>query len=107
MLDRTLKTLEYDKILQLVSQYAVLKGTKKRLLLTMPFTEKQDVLSALAKTEEAFKLLFDYGISGVDFFDEPDDEWLDAKAKQPILKNELDWAEERWWKIRAEQKHGE
>ena len=40
-------------------------------------------------------------------FNEPDDEWLDAKVKQPILKNELDYAEERWWKIRAEQKRGE
>lgn len=40
-------------------------------------------------------------------FNEPDDEWFDAKAKQPILKYELDCAEERWWKIRAEQKRGE
>ena len=89
MLDRTLKTLEYDKILQLVSQYAVLKGTKKRLLLTMPFTEKQDVLSALAKTEEAFKLLFDYGISGIDFFDEPDDEIQRAEKGASLTLAEL------------------
>lgn len=38
---------------------------------------------------------------------EPGDKWLDAKAKQPFLKYEMDCAEERWWKIRAEQKRGE
>lgn len=40
-------------------------------------------------------------------FDEPDSEWLEAKTKQPELKYEMDCAEERWWKIRAEQKRGE
>lgn len=40
-------------------------------------------------------------------FNEPDEEWLDAKMKQPELKYDMDCAEERWWKIRAEQKRGE
>lgn len=37
-------------------------------------------------------------------FDEPDEEWLEAKMRQPELTYEMDCAEERWWKIRAEQK---
>ena len=61
-----------------------------------------DVLEAWTKNEQIIESKRPQG-----HFNEPDDEWLDAKAKQPILKNELDWAEERWWKIRAEQKHGE
>lgn len=37
-------------------------------------------------------------------FAEPDEEWLEAKMRQPELTYEMDCAEERWWKIRAEQK---
>ena len=37
-------------------------------------------------------------------FAEPDEDWLDAKMRQPELKFAMDCAEERWWKIRAEQK---
>lgn len=61
-----------------------------------------DALEAWTKNEQIIDSKRPQG-----HFNEPDDEWLDAKAKQPILKNELDYAEERWWKIRAEQKHGE
>lgn len=61
-----------------------------------------DALEAWVKNEQVIQDKQPQG-----HFNEPDDEWLDAKAKQPILKNELDWAEERWWKIRAEQKRGE
>lgn len=61
-----------------------------------------DALEAWTKNEQVIQDKQPQG-----HFNEPDDEWLDAKAKQPILKNELDYAEERWWKIRAEQKHRE
>ena len=89
MLDRTLKTLEYDKVLQLVANFATLKGTKQRLLLSVPFKSKADVLSALSKTQEAFKLLFDYGISGVEFFDEPDGEIQRAEKGASLTLAEL------------------
>lgn len=81
---KTLKTLEYDKVLNLVSQYAVLKGTKQRLVLCTPFSDINEVNVALSKTWEAYKLLFDYGVSGVDFFDEPSDE-IEKAAKGALL----------------------
>lgn len=81
---KTLKTLEYDKVLNLVSQYAVLKGTKQRLVSCTPFTNINEVNVALSKTGEAYKLLFDYGVSGVDFFDEPSDE-IEKAAKGALL----------------------
>lgn len=61
-----------------------------------------DALEAWMKNEQVIQSKKPQG-----HFDEPDSEWLDAKAKQPILKYELDCEEERWWKIRAEQKRGE
>ncbi len=84
MTQKTLKTLEYDKVLNLVSGYAVLKGTKQRLVSCTPFTNINEVNVALSKTEEAYKLLFDYGVSGVDFFDEPSDE-IEKASKGALL----------------------
>ncbi len=84
MTDRTLTTLEYDKVMRLVSDYAVLYGTKQRLASSVPFSDILSVKLALDKTEEAYKLLFDYGVSGVDFFDEPSDE-IERAEKGALL----------------------
>ncbi len=86
---KTLKTLEYDKVLNLVSDCAVLKGTKQRLLSLTPFSDIDSVNNALNKTEEAYKLLFDYGVSGVDFFDEPGDELARAEKGASLTLGEL------------------
>lgn len=89
MTERTLKTLEYDKVMNLVSEYAVLKGTKRRLISATPFSDLEEVNVALAKTEEAYRLLFDYGASGVDFFDEPSDEIERAEKGALLTLSEL------------------
>lgn len=89
MTPKTLKTLEYDKVLNLVSDCAVLKGTKQRLLSSTPFSDIESVNNALLKTEEAYKLLFDYGVSGVDFFDEPGDELERAEKGASLTLGEL------------------
>lgn len=89
MTAKTLKTLEYDKVLSLVSDCAVLKGTKQRLLSLTPFTDIESAQKALDTTEEAYKLLYDYGVSGVDFFDEPGDELERAEKGASLSLSEL------------------
>ncbi|MBP5177387.1 MAG: hypothetical protein ILP02_02250, partial [Clostridia bacterium] len=81
---KVLATLEYDKVLSRVAEHAVLKGTKRRILSCEPLGTHQAVLTELKKTEEAFRLLFNYGTPGIDFFDEPDDE-LDRAEKGSLL----------------------
>ncbi len=89
MTQRTLKTLEYDKVMNLVSGYAILKGTKQRLISATPFKDVESVLVALKKTEEAYKLLFDFGVSGIEFFDEPSDEIERAEKGALLTLSEL------------------
>ena len=74
MFDKTLKTLEYDKVLNLVASYAALRETKRRISACKPFSDISEAKDALCKTEEAYKLLFDHGVGGVEYFDEPGDE---------------------------------
>ena len=81
---KTLKTLEYDKVMNIVANYAVLKNSKRLLADMRPFSDVESVRLSLDKTEEAYKLLFDYGIGGVDYFDEPGDE-IDRAEKGSSL----------------------
>ncbi len=89
MTDRTLKTLEYDKVLQLVAEYAVLKGTKQYILSCKPTNHMEEVKAELKKTSEAYKLLFTYGVGSIEFFDEPDDELERAKKGSMLSLAEL------------------
>ena len=74
MIDKTLKTLEYDKILDLVSSFAALPTTRRQISACRPSTDLFEARNLLAQTEEAYKLLFDRGVGGVEYFDEPGDE---------------------------------
>ncbi|MGN0818942.1 MAG: endonuclease MutS2 [Christensenellaceae bacterium] len=87
--ERTLKSLEFDKVLQKVGEYAVLKRTKSLILQLKPQIELERVRSELDKTEEAFKLLFDYGISGIEFFDDITDELERSKIDSVLNLAEL------------------
>lgn len=67
---KTLKAIEYDKIMLSVSEYAVLDGTRREILDSSPVTSLKEALSLLNKTREAYSLLFDHGVRGVDYFDD-------------------------------------
>ncbi len=71
---KTLVTLEFDKVLQKISSFAVLDRTKRLLLDTLPFTELPFAVNALDKTEEADRLLYRYGVGGIEYFDDIDGE---------------------------------
>ena len=87
--NKTLKSLEYDKVLTLISSYAVLKRTKTAILETKPLLDLNEILLELDKTEEAYKLLFDYGVSSVEFFDDITDELSRAKKGSTLNLAEL------------------
>ncbi len=72
--EKTLKALEYDKILAEVCAFAVLGSTKNQILLSKPLTSLNDALLLLKKTEEAYKYLFTYNAGGIYFFDNITDE---------------------------------
>lgn len=86
---KTLKSLEYDKVLTKISDFAVLKRTKRIICDLKPSTDKQTVEIQLNKTSEAFKLLFTYGVSGVEFFDDITDEPERAKKGATLNMAEL------------------
>ena len=61
--ERTIKTLEYDKILQKIAFFAASAPAKERVLELRPYTSREEIVRELNKTEEADKLLFEYAIN--------------------------------------------
>lgn len=70
---KSLKTLEYDKILDMLATYAQSQGGKDKSRNLKPFEDYQEVLHSLAETEEADRTLFDFSVNptfSVDDIDE-------------------------------------
>ena len=86
---KVLKNLEYDKILEKTSNYAVLNKTKNLIKVTMPTTSYKQAQSLLDKTEQASKLLFEYGISGITYYDEIDNQLLICQKGGVLTFGEL------------------
>ena len=72
--NKTLKAIEYDKILKDVAKFAVLEETKESLASFVPLTALNLALDLQAKTEEAVKYLFNYSVAGVYYFDNVSEE---------------------------------
>ena len=72
--DKTLKAIEYDKIMSNVAEYAVLKETKEQIYSFVPLTTLESALSLQRKTEEAYKYLFTYSVGGIYYFENVFDE---------------------------------
>ncbi len=67
-------TLEFNKIKDKLASFAVLYETKKEINNLQPSSDYNQVIKLLDETDEASKLLYDYGVSGIEFFDEITDE---------------------------------
>ncbi len=65
---KTLKSLEFDKILKSVSSYAILEDSKKAICSLEPQTDVKEVKHAISMTEEAYKLLFTHSAVYVPYF---------------------------------------
>ncbi|MBR5388945.1 MAG: endonuclease MutS2 [Clostridia bacterium] len=66
--EKTVKTLEFDKILQAVASFAVLEKTKEAITRCSFETDLKEVNSLLDKTAEAYKLLYEHSVSGIFYF---------------------------------------
>ncbi len=71
---KTLKHIEYDKILKILSDYAVLESTKLEIDGFLPMTNFEEAKLLLDKTEEAYKLLYTYSVPNIYYFDDVSDE---------------------------------
>ncbi len=65
---KALKSLEFDKITEQISNFAVLERTKDLIKNLSPSSLFVNVLDLLDKTEEAYKLLYHYNVSKVYYF---------------------------------------
>lgn len=67
---KTFSSLEFEKILSLVSKYAVLQSSKESIIGTIIDSDYLTCKYLLDKTSEAYKLLYTYGVSDIEFFDD-------------------------------------
>ncbi len=87
--EKTLKSLEFDKILSNLSKYAVLDRTKNLIMDFSPVSDFNAAFALLDKTEEAYSLLYDHGVSGVYYFADITDELKRADAGGTLNNAEL------------------
>ncbi len=67
---KTLKAIEYDKIMSQVASFAVLNQTKEQLCSFVPLTTLSEVDFLLRQTEEAYEYLYVYSTGGIYYFDD-------------------------------------
>ncbi len=72
--NKTLKAIEYDKIMADVANFAVLEKTKEELCSFVPLTAPSDVEILLNKTAESFKYLYTYSTGGIYYFDDVEEQ---------------------------------
>lgn len=82
--EKVLRTLEFDKVKNIIAEYCVLYSSKDEMTALVPFTEYKSAKNELNKTKEAFELLYTDGVSGVEFYDDLGDS-LNRAAKGATL----------------------
>lgn len=89
MNQRAIEKTELNKILVLVSEYAVLEGTKERFIAMQPAAEVEETNRRLRLTEEATELLFRHGIAKIEYFQPFSDELERAQKGSALSCGEL------------------
>ncbi|MBE7061831.1 MAG: endonuclease MutS2 [Clostridiales bacterium] len=87
--NKTLKAIEYDKIMSDVANYAVLNKTKEDIRSFVPLTLPKEVEILLKKTDEAYKYLYTHSIGSVYYFDDVSDELKRVDIGGCLNPNEL------------------
>jgi len=82
--EKTLKKIEFDKILNSLKDYAVLERTKSAINDMMPSADFSDAVYQLKKTEEAYRLLYFHSAVQIFFFDDVS-EILDRVDKGGVI----------------------
>ncbi len=86
---KAIERTELNKILALVSEYAVLEGGKRLLLQTQPTSDWREAKRALTITEECVTLLFTHGVAKIEHFSPFLDEIGRAKKGSALSCGEL------------------
>ncbi len=86
---KVLKNLEYDKILEKTVNFAVLNKTKNLIKLLEPTDLLSYAQKLLEKTAQAHKLLFEYNISNVVYYEDVDDVLLRCQKGGVLTFGEL------------------
>lgn len=81
--------LELNKILSLVASYATLDGAKNLIESSVPSNDISEVRNSLKLTEEAYALLFRYGIGRIEYFPPFSDELQRASKNATLTCGEL------------------
>lgn len=87
--EKTLKTIEFDKILEAVKSRAVLDSTREIITEFSPSTDYKDAESLLKKTTEAYTLLYKHSIGGIYYFPDVADELKRANVGGTLSAGEL------------------
>ncbi len=86
---KTLKAIEYDKIMQKVSSFAVLQASKDYLTSFMPVSDLSEAEFLLKQTNEAYSLLYNHNVSGIYFFDDISEELQRVDKGGTLINGEL------------------
>ena len=86
---KAIEKTELNKILALVSEFAVLDGGKEKIRSLEPVSDLAVVRKSLSLTEEAVELLFHHGISKIERFEKFSDELKRAKKGSTLSCGEL------------------
>ncbi|MBQ8229560.1 MAG: endonuclease MutS2 [Clostridia bacterium] len=89
MNERAIEKTELNKILALAAEYAVTEGGKRKVNALRPSSETSETRRRLKMTEESMKLLFQYGISKIEYFPPFTDELTRAKKGSALSCGEL------------------
>lgn len=87
--DKSLKRLELNKVLSACADYACLDGTKAIFDSLAPSSDLSEVREALSRTAECLKLLFRYGLGGIEHFDDVSDLLMRASKRSTLSCAEL------------------
>ena len=83
---KTIKSLEFDKILASISSFAVLKRTKDLIKNFSPSSSFKEIVFMQNKTVEAYRLLYTHSVPFISYFDDIANE-LDRVDKKGSLNN--------------------
>lgn len=81
--------LELNKVLAKCAEFAALEGAKKLIAESLPSEDIEEVRSRLNRTEEAELLLYRYGVSGVEYFEDCSDLLSRAEKGSTLSCGEL------------------
>ena len=89
MNDKTLKTLEFHKILEKISKFAFGQKAKEQIMELKPLSTLSEINDAIDKVEEADKLLFQYAINPSTSIDDVTDALDSASVLSTLTMGEL------------------